>query len=154
MLSDRERQRIEAEVRLYPHPRAAVPEALRIVQEQRGWVPDEAVREIAELLGLSPAAVDSTATFYDMILREPVGRHVILVCDNVSCWVTGYHTIRDDLCERLGIALGETTADERFTLLPAACLGECDRAPVMMIDGEVYGDLTPEMLDGILAKYE
>jgi NADH-quinone oxidoreductase subunit E len=154
MLTDRERQRIEAEARSYPNPRAAVPEALKIVQDHRGWVPDKAVREIAELLGLSPATVDSTATFYNLILREPAGRHVIFICDNVSCWVTGYHAIRDHLCERLGIGLGETTEDKRFTLLPAACLGECDRAPAMMVDGDVFGNLNPEMLDAILAKYD
>ena len=154
MLTDRERQRIEAETRLYPHPRAAVPEALKIVQDHRGWVPDEAVKEIADLLGLSPSTVDSTATFYNMILRRSAGRHIIFICDNVSCWVTGYEAIRDHLCRRLDIALGETTADGRFTLLPAACLGECDRAPAMMIDGEVYGNLTPDKVDEALAQYD
>lgn len=153
MLTDRERQRIDGETRLYPNPRAAIPEALKIVQDHRGWVSDEAIREIAEILGLSPTTVDSTATFYNLILREPAGRHIIFICDNVSCWATGYERLRDHLCERLGIQLGETTPDQRFTLLPAACLGECDHAPAMTIDGEVYGDLTHEKIDEILRKY-
>jgi NADH-quinone oxidoreductase subunit E len=68
--------------------------------------------------------------------------------------VTGYEALRDHLCRRLSIALGETTEDGRFTLLPAACLGECDRAPAMMIDGEVYGNLTPERIDEVLARYD
>jgi NADH-quinone oxidoreductase subunit E len=154
MLTERERQKIEADMRMYPHPRAAVPEALKIVQDHRGWVPDEAIDEIAQILGLSPATVDSTATFYNMILREPAGRHIVFICDNVSCWVTGYQAIRDHLCRRLGIELGGTTPDNRFTLLPAACLGECDHAPAMMIDGEVYGNLTPERVDEILASHD
>ena len=154
MLTDRERQRIEAEMRVYPNPRAAIPEALKIVQDHRGWIPDDAVREIAEVLGLSPATVESTATFYNLLLREPPGRHVIFICDNVSCWVTGYALIRDHLCACLGIRLGETSPDRRFTLLPAACIGECDRAPAMMIDGDVYGQLTPETVDRILERYD
>jgi NADH-quinone oxidoreductase subunit E len=154
MLTERERQKIEADMRMYPRPRAAVPEALKIVQDHRGWVPDEAIDEIADILGLSPATVDSTATFYNMILREPAGRHIIFICDNVSCWVTGYQAIRDHLCRRLGIDLGGTTPDNRFTLLPAACLGECDRAPAMMIDGEVYGNLTPDRVDEVLGGYD
>ena len=97
MLTDRERQRIEAETRLYPHSRAAIPEALKIVQDHRGWVSDAAIEEIAEILGLSPSAVDSTATFYNLILREPAGRHIIFICDNVSCWATGYEAIHDHL---------------------------------------------------------
>ena len=100
------------------------------------------------------AVVDSTATFYNMILREPTGRHVIFVCDNVSCWVTGYETIRDHLEKRLGIALGQTTPDRRFTLLPAACMGECDHAPAMMIDGDVHGNLTPKRIDEVLGQYD
>jgi NADH-quinone oxidoreductase subunit E len=154
VLTERERQLIEAELRLYPHPRAAVPEALKIVQDHRGWVPDEAVHEIADILGLSPAQVDSTATFYNLILRQPSGRHIIFVCDNVSCWVTGYQTIRDHLRATLGIELGETTPDRRFTLLPTACLGECDRAPAMMIDGDVFGNLTPARVDEILREHD
>ncbi|MGA8282444.1 MAG: NAD(P)H-dependent oxidoreductase subunit E, partial [Desulfobacterales bacterium] len=85
--------------------------------------------------------------------RKPVGRHVILVCDSVSCWIMGYDRILARLKERLGIGFGETTADGRFTLLPNVCLGACDHAPVMMIDEDLYLDVGPQMLDRILDQY-
>jgi NADH-quinone oxidoreductase subunit E len=153
MLTDAEREAIEAEVRHYPQRCNACIDALQIVQRQRGWVSDEAVRDIAAALELSPEEVDSVATFYNLIFRKPVGEHVILLCDSVSCWVMGYERLREQLAARLGITFGQTSADGRFTLLPVPCLGTCDRAPAMMIDTELYRDLTPEKLDGILAEH-
>jgi NADH-quinone oxidoreductase subunit E len=88
-----------------------------------------------------------------MIFRKPVGRHVILLCDSVSCWIMGYDRLREHFHARLGIGLGETTADGCFTLLPNVCLGACDHAPAMMIDSTHYQDLEPDTLDEILAKY-
>ena len=79
------------------------------------------------MLGMSLADLESVATFYSLIFRKPVGRHVILLCDSVSCWIMGYETVRDHLRRRLGIDLGETTPDGRFTLLTIPCLGACDR---------------------------
>ena len=102
---------------------------------------------------MTPDELDSVATFYNLIFRRPVGRHVILVCDSVTCWVMGYDAVREHLTAQLGIELGETTADGCFTLLPIACLGACDQAPVMMIDGKLYGSLTPQKIDEILARY-
>jgi NADH-quinone oxidoreductase subunit E len=116
-------------------------------------VSDEDVRDVAAALNLTPAEVDSIATFYSLIFRRPVGRHVILICDSVSCHVTGYEAVRDHLVRRLGIGLGQTTADGRFTLLPAACLGLCEQAPAMMIGEEVHGNLTLQKVDEILTKY-
>jgi NADH-quinone oxidoreductase subunit E len=153
MLTDEERREIQSEAAPSVHKRAAGPEALKIVQRRRGWVSDEALEEVAAALEMTPAELDSVATFYNLIFRRPVGRHVILVCDSVSCWVMGYEDIRRHLAARLGIALGETTADGRFTLLPIVCLGACDRAPAMMIDDELYGNLTPQRIDEILARY-
>ena len=83
-----------------------------------------------------------------------MGRHVIRVCDSVSCWIVGYEQIRDHLRQRLQVEFGQTTADGRFTLLPIVCLGACDRAPAMMIDEDLYGNLTPEAVDAILERYE
>jgi NADH-quinone oxidoreductase subunit E len=153
MLTSEEKKEIEAEFPRYEKKQAASIEALKIVQRHRGWVSDEALNEIAEFLEMSPAELDAVATFYNLIFRKPVGRHVILVCDSVSCWIMGYEHILQHLQERLGIGLGETTADGVFTLLPIVCLGACDQAPAMMIDDELYGNLDPAKIDEILANY-
>ena len=94
------------------------------------------IRDIGELLEMSPADLDSVATFYNLIFRKPVGRHVIMLCDSVSCWIMGYERMREHLTGRLGIRFGETTPDNRFTLLPIVCLGACEQAPAMMVDNE------------------
>ncbi len=154
MLTDEERHRIRLAVNQYEQPGAAVPEALRIVQNERGWVDDQSIRDIADFLDLSPETVDDAATFYSLIYRSPVGRHVILLCDSVSCCVTGFKDVQAHLRQRLGIDMGQTTPDGRFTLLPAACLGHCELAPAMMIDRTIYGNLTPERIELALAKHE
>ena len=132
---------------------AACVEALKIVQRHRGWVSDEGIRELALLLKMTPAELDAVATFYPFIFRKPVGRHVVYLCDSVSCWIMGYEDLRDHLINRLGIGLGETTPDGRFTLLPVSCIGACDDAPALMIDRDLHGELTPEKLDIILDQY-
>jgi NADH-quinone oxidoreductase subunit E len=154
MLSARERRQIEAALQHYRDPRAVCVDAMKILQHHRGWVSDEALHDLAALLGMSPEELDGVATFYNLIFRRPVGRHVIMVCDSVSCWLTGYERVRDQLFRHLGIRMGETTADGRFTLLPSVCLGACDRAPAMMIDGEMHGDLSPEGMDALLERYD
>jgi NADH-quinone oxidoreductase subunit E len=154
VLSDEERREIEAEVAIYAQKRAACIEALKVVQQHRGWVSDEAIDDLAEMLEMNAAELDGVATFYNLIFRKPVGRHVILICDSVSCWIMGYDNLREHLKSRLGSDLGETTADGRFTLLPSVCLGACDHAPVMMVDDDLHLDLTPEKVDQILAGYE
>jgi NADH-quinone oxidoreductase subunit E len=88
-----------------------------------------------------------------LIFRQPVGRHVILLCDSVTCWIMGYDRLRQHLTSRLGIQLGETSPDGRFTLLPIVCLGTCDHAPALMIDNDLHRDLDPTKLDAIVAKY-
>jgi NADH-quinone oxidoreductase subunit E len=150
MLKDEERRRIEAEARRYPSRRAALSEALMIAQESRGWVSDEALAEAAREAGVSVASAESVATFYELVYRRPVGAHVVLVCDSVSCWIKGSASLVDALEAKLGIGLGGTTSDGLFTLLPAGCLGLCEAAPAVLIDGEVYGDLTPQKLDAII----
>ena len=153
MLTEEERREIEEEVARYPQRQAVCTEALRIVQRHRGWVSDEAVRGIADILEMTPDEIDSVATFYNLVYRKPVGRHVILVCNSVTCWVMGTESVQAYLMKRLGIRPGETSGDGKFTLLPVVCLGACDRAPVMMIDTELYGELTPQKIDEILARY-
>ena len=153
MLTPQEREEIEAELAHYPTRQAVSIDALKIVQKHRGWVPDEALADIGNLLGMSAAELDGIATFYNLLFRKPVGRHVIFVCDSVSCWIMGYERQRDHLRRKLGIELGQTTPDGRFTLLPIVCLGCCDRAPAMMIDGDLHTDLVPEKIDAILENY-
>ena len=157
MLSPEERAEIEEEAKRYPTRRALCIEALKIVQRHRGWVSDEALSGVGALLGMTPAELDAVATFYNLVFRKPVGRHVVLVCDSVSCWIMGYVRLRDRLCGELGVALGGTTPDGRFTLLPIVCLGACDRAPVMMVDEDLHGDLDPEVdprrLSAVLERY-
>lgn len=150
MLSAAEQRDIEAELDHYEYKRAACVEALKIVQRHRGWVSDEALGDLAILLDMTPAELDSVATFYNLIFRQPVGRHVILLCDSVSCWIMGADSLREHLGTRLAITLGETTTDGQFTLLPIPCLGTCDHAPALMIDETLYRDLDPEKVDRIL----
>ncbi|HEX3105091.1 MAG TPA: NADH-quinone oxidoreductase subunit NuoE [Terriglobales bacterium] len=153
MLSAEERREIEAELPHYPDKQAACIDAMKIVQRYRGWLSDESIREIAEFLGMSPDDLDSVATFYNLIYRKPVGRHVILLCNSVSCWIMGYDRLRERLCQRLGIQLGETTADRRFTLLPIVCLGTCDHAPALLLDNDLHRDLSPNSVEQILESY-
>jgi NADH-quinone oxidoreductase subunit E len=153
MLTEQEQQEIAAEIQHYPEKRAVCIEALKIVQQHRGWVSDESLRDIAAFLEMTPEELDGVATFYNLIFRRPVGRHVILVCDSVSCWIMGYDRLRDRLTAHLGIRPGETTPDGRFTLLPIVCLGTCDHAPAMMIDEDLHRDLDPEAIGGILERY-
>jgi NADH-quinone oxidoreductase subunit E len=154
MLTAEEITEIEAEAVHYPKRDAVCIDALKIVQRHRGWVSDESVRDIAGHLGMSPTDVDSVATFYNLIFRRPVGRHVIMVCDSVSCWIMGHDRIREHLQQRLGIEYGGTTADGRFTLLPIVCLGCCDHAPAMMVDNDLHADLDPPKLDIALERYK
>lgn len=154
MLSVEEKQKIQHEFRKYPIKSAACIEALKIIQEKRKWVNDEAVKDVAEILEMSPSEVDGVATFYNLIFRRPVGRHVILFCDSISCWVMGSESIRDYLFSKLGIGFGETTKDERFTLLPIACLGDCDHAPAMLVDNDLFNNLSKEKVDSILENYK
>jgi NADH-quinone oxidoreductase subunit E len=154
MLTAEEITEIEAEAEHYPKREAVCIDALKIVQRRRGWVSDESLRDIAAHLGMSPTDLDSVATFYNLIFRRPVGRHVIMVCDSVSCWIMGRDRIEKHLKERLGIEFGETTSDDRFTLLPIVCLGCCDHAPAMIVDADLHSDLDPQKIDTQLGKYK
>jgi NADH-quinone oxidoreductase subunit E len=153
VLSEVERRQIDALLGSYETKMAASVEAMRVVQDTRGWVSDEALEDVAGHLGLSPSYLEGLATFYSMIFRRPVGRHVIMVCDSVCCWMEGSERLVERLSERLGVVLGQTTADGRFTLLPVVCLGACDHAPAIMIDWRLHGDVTEERLDSILELY-
>jgi len=153
-LSAEERREIEAEFARYPTKRAVCIDAMKIVQRHRGWVSDESLEDIAQLLEVSLDELDGVASFYNLLFRKPVGRHVVLLCDSVSCWIMGYDGLRERLCNKLGVGLGETTQDGRFTLLPIVCLGTCDHAPAMMVDDDLHRDLDPEKAAQALETYK
>lgn len=152
-LSAAERSAIEHEMHHYEDPRAASIEALKIVQKARGWVPDGAADAIGELLGIPASDVEGVATFYSQIFRQPVGRHIIRVCDSMTCFIGGHESILEALQHQLGIAPGQTTADGRFTLIPVCCLGNCDKAPALMIDDDTFGDVRSEGIAALLEAY-
>ena len=153
MLSNKEKEEIHEEMKLYPYPGAACIDALKIVQHHRGWISDEAVSDIASVLDLSADEVDGVATFYTRIYRKPVGRNIILICEGISCMIMGYESLYEHLSKKLNLKFGETSTDGRFTLLPVSCLGDCDHAPAMMINDDHYNNLNFEEIDAIIGKY-
>ena len=134
------------------HPKEQVVNVMYALQGHYGYLNDEAVHEAAGLLGLTPLEVEELATFYDFIYREPVGKFVIHVCDGVVCWMFHENLVFEYLCRKLGVCAGEVSADGWFTVLPTACIGFCDHAPAMLINGKMYGPLTPELIDEILER--
>jgi len=153
MLTEEEKQEIAAGLAHCERKESASVEALMTVQRRRGWVSDAALSNIATELGMTPAELDAVATFYSFIFRKPVGRHVVTICDSMVCWTMGYNPLLDALRAKLGIGFGGTTPDNRFTLLPASCLGACDKAPAMMVDDELYGPVAPDGIEEILRRY-
>ena len=143
---------LEQQIGTADHPRELAVDVMIALQEQYGYLSDAALEEAAGLLGMSPLEVEELATFYTFIYRRPVGKYVIHLCDSLICWMDGYIPIRDYLTRKLGIEMGETTTDGLFTLLPVCCIGYCDRSPAMLINKKVYGPLTTEKIDTILAE--
>lgn len=153
MLTDDMKRDLLAELAHSRTKRSACIEAMQIVQRYLGWVSDETLCDIAEFLDMTPHELDGVATFYNHIYRKPVGKHVILICDSVSCWIVGYENLLQHITDRLDITLGETTQDGLFTLLPIQCLGACDEAPALMIDGRLYTHLTSATFDDLIEKF-
>ena len=153
VLSEAEIHEIRHEMEHYEDPRAATIEALKIVQHHRGWVADGAIEAIARVIGIGGAEVEGVATFFNMIFRRPVGRHVIKVCDSISCVLTGYEELRAEISRQTGLGWGGTTADGRFTLLPVCCLGNCDKGPTLMINDDTHGPVTPAEVTALLERY-
>jgi len=152
MLPEAIRKELDAKIATIDHPRELVVDVMFRLQDHYGYLSDEAVAETAALLDMTPLEVEELATFYTFIYREPVGKYVIHLCDSVICWMDGHESIQDYLCQKLGIGMGETTADGLFTLLPVCCIGYCDRSPAMLINRKVYGPLSPEKIDEIILK--
>ncbi len=144
VLSEGEIAEIDAELAHVPIPAGAAIDALKIVQAHRGWISDESLKAIAQHLGMSAAELDGIATFYTLIFRRPVGEKVILLCNSVTCWMKGCDSLQQNISDQLGIGMGETTADNAYTLLPMTCLGACDKAPVLMIGDDLHEDVDPQ----------
>ncbi len=155
-LNPEQKQAIDAWVAKFPieQKSSAVISALSIVQKQQGWLSDDMMNAVAIYLDMPKSAVYEVATFYSMYNLKPTGKYRIDVCTNVSCMLCGCDKIVDHLKNRLGINLGETTQDNRFTLKEVECLAACGGAPAMQIDGEYYENLTPEKVDEILTQWE
>lgn len=153
MLTQEEITEITNEFPNYAEKKSTCIDALKIVQRHRGWVSDDALQDLAEFLEMTPEELDGVATFYNLIFRKPVGKHVIMLCNSVTCWVMNYEKIHRQLKEQLGVDFGGTTADGRFTLLPIVCLGICDHAPAMMVDEDTHTDLAEKDLTAILGQY-
>lgn len=151
-LSQSEIDAIEHECVLYEERAAAGIDAMQIVQRQRRWISDECLYAIADLLQMSVTQLEGVATFYNHIYRQPVGEHVIHLCDSISCWLHDFPLIGAHLKQQLGIEFGQTTADGKVTLLTNVCLGCCDTAPALMHNGELVENLTIESVDQLLAE--
>ena len=154
MLSPQEKTEIDKEIAKVPVRRSAGLKGLMVVQRHRGYINDEALKDVADYIPMSVTELDGIATFYNLIYRKPVGRHVIRICDSVSCFIMGYEGIRQKISEELQIEYGQTTADKCFTLLSAQCLGCCDKAPAMMINDELFTNLDGEKVVEIIRHYK
>jgi len=143
-------QRLKAQ---YPHPRSAVMAALRLAEENHGgWLPPEALREVADAMGLTPAQVEAVATFYDMYNVEPVGRHIVEVCTNLSCALVGAKQVVDAFELELGIPPGETSDGGEVTFRLIECAGGCGYAPVVLVDSRYREPVRPEDVPAIVEE--
>jgi NADH-quinone oxidoreductase subunit E len=154
MFTEEEQKEIEVELAKYPHKDAAGLEILKVMQKHRGWINDECLSEVARVVEMTDDELDSVATSYNHIFRKPVGRHIIFICDGMACWIKGYENILSRLSGILGVSMGQTTNDKRFTLLPSSCLGVCEKAPAMIIDEDLYTNIDLTKVDEILNRYK
>jgi NADH-quinone oxidoreductase subunit E len=136
----------------YPDKGAVILPALHLAQKELGYVSDEAIVHIAQLLGTSPARIEGVATFYTMYNRKPVGKYHVQICRNISCSLLGAEHLIAHVSKKLGVKPGETTADGKFTLTKVECLGSCGTAPVMQVNDDYHENLTEASVDAILDK--
>jgi NADH-quinone oxidoreductase subunit E len=136
----------------YPTKRAVLLPALHTVQHAYNWIPMQAMEEIAAFLELSPAEVLDTATFYEEYWLKPKGKYLLQVCRSLSCEICGSRQITEHLQQKLGLELGETTSDGRFTLVELECLGSCGTAPAVLCNEVLYEDVTVQMIDDLIEK--
>jgi NADH-quinone oxidoreductase subunit E len=157
MLSGQIQEKINRELKKYPadQKQSAVMAALRFVQDEKGWIATDDMAEIASYLGMPQMAVYEVATFYHMYNLKPMGRHTITVCTNLSCQLCGANETVEYLKSKLGIGLGEATADGKFGLREGECMGACSDAPLFTVSNKkLCGRLTTEKIDQILAELD
>jgi NADH-quinone oxidoreductase E subunit len=147
-------RRIEEVAARYPKKGAALLPVLHLVQQETGLISAEEERFVARVLGLKPMKVREVVTFYTMFFRSPIGKYHLQVCSNLSCTLLGAGQLLEYLQQKLGIAIGGTTADRRFTLSSVECLGACEQAPCLMVNFDYYGGLDREKIDRILESLE
>jgi NADH-quinone oxidoreductase subunit E len=150
MLSDAACLKIQALMGQYPQKRSALIPSLQLAQKEAGYLSSEIVSEIARLFDLHPNEVNEVVSFYTMFYKKPMGKYVIQVCTNISCLLCNAEEIVAHLVQRLGIKIGETSADRKYTLLEVECLGSCGTSPVIQINEDYYEELTIEKIDRIL----
>lgn len=153
-LSEKELNAIQEECSHYSDIRSASIEVLKIIQKNRGWVSDDSILLISQILNISVSDVEGVATFYNQIFRQPVGKHIIRYCDSIVCYITGCEKLQAILENVLNIKIGDTTEDKKFTLLPTCCLGKCDLAPVIMIDNDIYSCVVSSKIKKLLSLYK
>ncbi len=143
-------QRARELVALYPEPRSALIPLCHLAQEQDGWLCPEAMEEIADLLGITPAEVRGTASFYDMLHTEPIGRYLVSICTNIACLLGGAEELLEHAEHTLGVRAGGTTADGMITLEDAECLADCDRTPCVTVNHRYVGGLSADAFDQLV----
>jgi NADH-quinone oxidoreductase subunit E len=144
------RHRIDQILKRYPTRQAALLPVLWVAQETWGWISREAVEEVARVLDLTPAFIEGVVTFYTMYNLEPMGRHLLQFCTSISCHLNGADRLVEHCSKKLGIGLGQTTPDGRFTLTEVECIAGCDRAPSLMVNDRYFEPMTPEKLDALI----
>ena len=150
MLSENAKKEIGREMAKYPEKRAVILAALHLVQKEEGWISQDAMEEVASLLDLTPIEVREVTSFYTMFNMRPVGRHHLQVCTNLSCALMNGRGVVEYIRRKIGIDVGETTGDERFTLSTVECLGSCGTAPMMQIGDDYHENLSEPKIDSIL----
>jgi len=152
--SDETKKKIRGIIDSYPDKEAALLPVLHLVQREFGYIPESEEKSVAELLNISPVRVKEVISFYTMFNRKPVGKYHIQVCSNISCSLLGSDSLISYLTDKLGIGVGETTSDKKFTLSTVQCLGACEQAPCMMINFNYYGKLDKNKIDIILDELD
>ena len=150
-----DREKIDHWVKKFPTPKGAVLMALRIMQDRHNWLPDEAIDAVAEYLGMSKREVYEVVSFYSMYRRRPGGKHYLKICTSLSCCLTGAHDVISYLEDKLSIQNGQTTKDQKVTLMETECLGACQSAPVALVDDHEYiENLTKESVDQLVNRLQ